>query len=356
MMGCPVAACLQLTARRSFEKIIRLAQAVSASCGFFLGVHVFRKSPALHVFLPFVLVVFVFLNWNQPGVETGEEIGVSLPLIVTDFKKEPLPIIFSQASSGEDLIAQLKEMQLWELSSRTEVPRIVFKGFPARLDLLEVATKKRTFLHTLLPVTMVALGEIEQERSRLQEILAGIDSGSDSVPVVAESAVLSGEERDFLLVLAEKYRTERISELIGRVDVLPVSLIMAQGAIESSWGSSRFATEGNNLFGVWTWGEKGMIPLRREEGMRHKVAIYDSILDSVRAYILTLNRLPAYKDLRKLRRRTMDSGGLAAGLLPYSERGSEYVRDVQRLINYNRLKTYDRCVLAEDARVSNRQG
>ncbi|MBE9519635.1 MAG: glucosaminidase domain-containing protein, partial [Proteobacteria bacterium] len=89
--------------------------------------------------------------------------------------------------------------------------------------------------------------------------------------------------------------------------------MLAQGALETSWGRSRFAREGNSIFGMWTWKTKGIVPLKREEGKTHKVKAYDSILDSVRAYQLTLNRLDHYEHLRNLRLETYDSLILAEG-------------------------------------------
>jgi Bax protein len=93
---------------------------------------------------------------------------------------------------------------------------------------------------------------------------------------------------------------------------------------------------------MWTWGGQGIIPLKREDGKQHKVAAYNSILESVRAYILTINRLPAYKHLRELRVQTSDPIILAEGLLNYSERREAYVDDLQKIINHNRLRDFDR--------------
>jgi Bax protein len=132
---------------------------------------------------------------------------------------------------------------------------------------------------------------------------------------------------------------------VKRVDVVPLSLLLAQAALESSWGTSRFAREANNLFGIWTWGEKGLIPLDREEGMTHKVAIYDSILDSVRAYLTMLNRLPPYLQFREIRRQSRNPLKLAEGLVYYSERGDSYVWELQNLIESNNLHRYDDCYL-----------
>ncbi|MCA1765037.1 MAG: glucosaminidase, partial [Desulfobulbaceae bacterium] len=103
----------------------------------------------------------------------------------------------------------------------------------------------------------------------------------------------------------------------------------------------------NNLFGVWTWGEKGIVPESREEGKNHKVAAYDTVLESVRAYILNLNRLAAYSELRRIRKYTMNPLKLADGLFYYSQRRNSYVWEIKDLIKFNNLTKYDKCFLAD---------
>lgn len=260
------------------------------------------------------------------------------------------PVTSIEVGSPRALMRQLKELDLWELEEFSEVPPVVFTNFPKRLGELNVGAKKKIFLHSLLPVALVAMAEVEQERAKLQMVLGklGDDNGivfSNEQPDWQER--LSNKEKIFIRTLTEKYRTKKAIELLDRVDVLPVSLILAQGAFESFWGTSRFAREGNNLFGMWTWGEQGIIPARREAGKTHKLAIYGSILEAVREFVLTLNRLPAYEDLRKIRQNTMDSMTIADGLFYYSERGSAYIADIKTIIQHNDLTKYDSFVLAD---------
>lgn len=258
-------------------------------------------------------------------------------------------------SSGE-LIELLKSRGLWQEAPGTEIPPVLVASYPSDLNLLDAETKKKAFLHTLLPITMIVQEEIYQERGFLLAVHEKIDGRRlDISDLKNKSSWPEGFTRTeviFLRSLAKKYRTTMLKELLLRVNVVPVSLVMAQAAIESSWGDSRFVSEGNNLFGIWTWGKNGIIPARREKGKTHKVASYDSILDSVRAYHLTLNRVQAYRRLRKIRQRTMDSVALAEGLLYYSERRHKYIADVKAVIEMYDLQRYDHCVLA-DSRQAN---
>lgn len=253
--------------------------------------------------------------------------------------------------SSEKLVEKLRALALWDVSPRAEVPPVVFAQFPDDFDRIDFDLKKRVFLHTLLPVAMVANAEVEQERATLLSLLDKLGD-CDPDQLLADRAAeiktsgLSRNELYFLHQLSDKYRTVRMEELVRRVNVVPVSLILAQGALESSWGGSRFASEGNNLFGVWTWGKSGMVPQRREAGKQHLVAMYDTILDSARSYLLMINRQAAYREFRALREQTMDSLQLANGLLRYSERRDDYVAGLQSFIQQNRLQQYDECVLS----------
>jgi Bax protein len=230
------------------------------------------------------------------------------------------------------------------LYSPNDLQGLTIQRFPSDLGYRDVSSKKQTFFQLLLPSILIALKEVKEERQRLLELIEKI-SFQPSLKLSSENRLwqsnLSPDEISFLLTLSKKYRSHEASELIRKINGYPVSLILAQGAIESSWGTSRFAVQGNNIFGVWTWGEKGIIPYQRDEDKTHKVAVYDSILESVRDYLLTLNRHYAYGDLRQYRMQTKDSLVLAEGLKAYSERREEYVSDVKRVIESNNLQYYD---------------
>ncbi len=255
------------------------------------------------------------------------------------------PVTAIEVDTPRAMIMQLKKRGLWELGGEdaSEIPQLVFVNFPNRLSEMSVGVRKKIFLHALLPVALVAMAEVEQERAELQVILGKF---ADQDIVFSEDQTawqerLSAKEKKFIRTITAKYRASKASVLLDRIDVLPVSLVLAQGAFESFWGTSRFAREGNNLFGMWTWGERGIIPARRDPGKTHKLAIYGSILDAVRNFVLTINRLPAYKHLRQIRKKTKNSLTIADGLTYYSERGNAYIADVKTIIRVNDLTRFD---------------
>jgi uncharacterized FlgJ-related protein len=169
---------------------------------------------------------------------------------------------------------------------------------------------------------------------------------------------VTSEEQAWLSELAAKYKvlesaSERLgndafAELLMRVDIVPPSLALAQAASESGWGTSRFAAQGNSLFGQWTWG-KGLKPAEQRTSKLgdYRIEAFDSTGQAAYSYALNLNTGRAYHDLRlkraDLRRRNLRISGtvLAETLLHYSERGQAYVDELKALIRNNRLDGSD---------------
>ena len=200
-----------------------------------------------------------------------------------------------------------------------------------------LSERQMAFLKRLLPVVERENARLGARRTRLLYLLKK-----------AETRQLTEPERTQLHQLARHYRVSgnplseqpARDELRERIDVIPKSLVLAQAANESAWGSSRFAREGNNLFGIWTYDrDKGIVPKHRAAGKRHLVRRFDSIDEGVRYYMHTLNSHPAYQTLRQLRAQARARGErpqgveLAAGLTRYSARGEEYVRLIRELIH-----------------------
>jgi len=236
--------------------------------------------------------------------------------------------------------------------SASHVPSLVTSlpaRLPASLAALDDEDQRKVFIDLLLPTVMVALDEVKQER---QQLLAIIDElgGLSAIPsFVADDPLwqqkIGTDKANFILRLTLKYRTERAKELVGMVNVLPPSLIIAQGALESGWGVSRSALEDHNLFGMYS---TSSLLIGSQEGAKSpKIVEYESVLDSVRSYVLNINRLSAYKELRKLRRQTLDSMQIAEGLSQYSERKELYIADVKKIIIRNKLQDFDTLIQSE---------
>jgi Bax protein len=135
------------------------------------------------------------------------------------------------------------------------------------------------------------------------------------------------------------------------MDEVPVSLALAQAAKETGWGTSRFAQEGNALFGQWTWSGEGLKPKEAEKSEGHKVMKFNVLQASVRAYQRNLNTHKTYKEFRLARAKLRDSGEpldsivLSQYLDKYAETGQQYVKIIQKIIKQNNLKDFDNAKL-----------
>lgn len=208
----------------------------------------------------------------------------------------------------------------------------------------DVSTKKQTFFSYMLPKIRQANDKILANRRLLLMIRDDLATGD----------ALDEDDVQFVSSLKARYKIKQktslrstIDDLLIRVDVVPESLVLAQAANESGWGTSRFAKQANNLFGVWCFSKGcGLTPKNRDEGLNHEVAKYESVQEGIIAYVHTINTNPAYIQLRHIRATTRSeehhfSGhALAEGLLKYSSRGIDYVRDIQQLIRVNDLQKY----------------
>jgi uncharacterized FlgJ-related protein len=248
----------------------------------------------------------------------------------------------------------------WQAGVR-EVPRLYITKVPSRWrdktsDDMPVVDKKRAFFRLLGPLVLHANELIQADRQELESIVATLRSGES----------ISPREETFIRETAVAYKVAEgkgdidISdqalqdELIRRVDTLPPSLVLAQGAEESGWGTSRFAVEGNALFGMWTWGDEGIRPeQQRSEHGDHKIASYKTPMESVIAYMRNLNTHRGYQTLRARRAELRSSGGkvtgweLAKTLTKYSERGQGYVDSLHGLMKTNVLMPTDDAYLGD---------
>ena len=234
--------------------------------------------------------------------------------------------------------------QRWQDGIR-EVPRVYLSSIPERWrsstsKTVTVQKKKELFFRLLGPLVLRANELVQAERAWLLE-----QKGAQLGPR--------------LQAMYKDYRVEegKFEELLTRVDSVPVSLVLAQAAEESGWGTSRFAALGNALFGQWTFG-KGMAPLqRREEKGEYSIAAFESLLDSVMAYMRNINSHPAYQELRRVRAATRHNGRAVSGhelaktLTSYSERGDDYIHTLHTIMRVNTLGATDSAYLADGAAI-----
>ncbi|MBL6863306.1 MAG: glucosaminidase domain-containing protein [Rhodospirillales bacterium] len=228
------------------------------------------------------------------------------------------------------------------------VPRIFLEKIPTDMsDIQRPKQKKEIFFKIVLPIILKANNKIITDRQRLLRI--GIETNS----LLGINAL----DKLWLAAMSDKYKTRRddVSQLLLRVDIIPPSIALAQAAEESGWGTSRFAIEGNALFGQWTYGvSNSLIPLGRDLGKKHRVKVFPTIFDAVKAYMHNLNTHNAYREFRKkrenLRKKNLPlfSEKLLGSLKNYSQRRDEYIKTVRSIISSNQLDIFDNAKLGGD--------
>lgn len=252
-------------------------------------------------------------------------------------------------------LARLLEKDMHEVDA---VPRTFLTKLPDHLpDLVDAKRRKQLFVSAMLPLILRANELIIADRGRLLAIKDRLENGE----------AVGKRQRIWLEPLAKRHRVkldkpatiDQIDRLLFRVDIIPPSLALAQAAIESGWGTSYFAQEGNALFGQWVWGdEEGILPRARDDGKTHRIRSFEYLLDSVRSYMTNLNRHKSYKGLRdrraELRTHNLVVTGtaLAPALVDYSERGTDYVSDILSIINFNDLDGLDSASLTDVSQAS----
>lgn len=214
---------------------------------------------------------------------------------------------------------------------------VILPDFAAIKD---VKSKKKQFFDFMRPAVV-------RENNALLAIRAKIKVWLEQVSL--ESA-LSEQETQELTALVKRYRVNKnasllsqLNELLVRVDVVPMPLVLVQAANESAWGTSRFSRIGLNFFGIWCFQEGcGMVPNGRNTGAKHEVAAFKSLDASVVHYFYNINSNNAYRVFRTIRTelrakdQALNPEVLATGLLPYSERGVDYVVDITKMLRQNK--------------------
>lgn len=228
------------------------------------------------------------------------------------------------------------------------VPQVFATDIPHHLASLPVPEKTSTFIRLLLPSVVKVNEDIEAVRA---EVIVLRDK-------VQEGGALTDEESGWLAALGQDYGVDDagiddvgFGDLLRRVDSVPVAMVMAQGIDESGWGTSRFAIEGNALYGQHL-SSKGGKSITSASG-KVKVAAFDDIYHSTASYIHNLNATRAYASFRETRERMRRENESITGLemvealSEYSERGLDYVDDLKSIIRHYKLDSYDDVSLAD---------
>jgi len=225
---------------------------------------------------------------------------------------------------------------LEDVRSKKLVKPVALTLLPNEIKMIENTKKRKEFfIQIVLPLILKENNNIRIDRKRLFSIINKSNN--------------TNLEKKWLEKKYKQYGipSKDLSILKIRMDEVPVSLALAQAAKETGWGTSRFAQEGNALFGQWTWSGEGLKPKDADQNEGHKVMRFNVLQASVRAYQRNLNTHKSYKDFRKARAELRDQGlpldslVLSEFLNNYAETGNQYVEVLKKIITQNNLKDFD---------------
>ncbi len=276
---------------------------------------------------------------GQP-LDTNPDEGEALNLKnlyedVFKFDHLPTDTIRLNASTIEQLFKDT-DYNLKDVRKTKLVKPITLSLLPEEMKMIESSKRKKNlFIKIILPLILEENNRIKLDRRKLFAILNKNKNTTS--------------EKNWLNLKFKQYGVSNkdLSTLKIRMDEIPVSLAIAQAAKETGWGTSRFALEGNALFGQWTWSGEGIKPAGADDDTTHKVMKFKILKSSVRAYQRNLNTHSSYKDFRLARaelrdnKMKLDSLILSNYLHKYAETGKEYVKILKQIIKQNNLIEFD---------------
>jgi len=228
------------------------------------------------------------------------------------------------------------DYNLQDVRKKKLVKPVALTLLPQEIKMIENTKKRKEFfIQIVLPLIIKENSNIRIDRKNLFKII------NKSNNTNLEKQWLGKKYKQYGVVPGD------LSSLKIRMDEIPVSLAIAQAAKETGWGTSRFAQEGNALFGQWTWSGEGLKPKEAKAGEGHKVMKFNVLQASVRAYQRNLNTHSTYRDFRRARAelrdlgKPLDSLELSKYLNKYAETGNQYVEVLQKIIKQNKLKDFD---------------
>jgi Bax protein len=274
---------------------------------------------------------------NKDDINEGDQILNEKDLLVDIFSLNEIETdsVRLNASTIKQLFDDTN-YNLKDVREKKLVKPVALTLLPNEIKMIENTKKRKEFfIQIILPLILKENNNIKIDRKRLFSII------NKSNNTKLEKKWMDKKYKQYGIP------SKDLSKLKIRMDEIPVSLAIAQAAKETGWGTSRFAQEGNALFGQWTWSGEGLKPKEAEKSEGHKVMKFNVLQASVRAYQRNLNTHSSYKEFRQARAKLRDKGvpldsiTLSKFLNEYAETGNEYVEVLQKIINQNNLKDFD---------------
>ena len=315
----------------------------------------------INILYLFVISLLFLLGFIGPGFWKMNSPNFKFVVFQRDLNKDTIIVNkevkfnFNNKYLSSDQINKKSKVIKWSnqvlrsIENQLPVPRMYFSSIPKNINEYKIFEKKKVFLSILLPIALRGNELALEERKRLK--VAFLTNNIYKIEYFAKKyKVKNFTKINFGSLNSLQLRNIK-KELLIKVNRVPVSMIIAQAIIESGWGSSRFAQEGNALFGEWTWKSNDGIKPNGNLDANFAVKSFKNISESLNSYILNLNRHPAYTEMRNYRSMMFKAGkditgyDTAAYLENYAEIGLAYVEKVNDMIKSNKLYKFENSVL-----------
>jgi len=230
----------------------------------------------------------------------------------------PMPVVYKAIQTPDDIEALTPPL----------IKPVAYTSVSSLAN-LQVSTKKQKFFDMILPAVLISKQRLEEKRQRLAKITANTNPAPDDQAWLAQQL--------------KRYKAKDVKQLASKLEDHPTSIILAQAALETGWGTSRFFLKGNNIFGVWSFNSKEprMRASQTRDGKVIYVKRYGSLIEAVDDYFITIARGGPFRKFRQARLQTKDPLELIKHLNYYSEIGDEYVKRLRSLITRNDMLRFD---------------
>ena len=316
---------------------------------FIFGHNSSRYAYDLYFFLiTLTLFILGFLVPKDKKSDQDQLLKKQYEFNITKLKKHSIEFTDEQINNN-DFVLEWSKKTLTQVHKKGTVSREFFNHIPKKMNEITTVDKKNIFISILLPIALRGNELVLEEREFIKDAISSNDLSQ--IEYFSKRYKIKDYKKINFAKLSVKQVEEIKSKLLIKVNKIPISMILAQAIIESGWGSSRFAKEGNALFGEWTW-QKG-IGIKPQEKLDANYAVknFSNISASLNSYILNLNRHEAYNEMRNYRNKKYRNGDPITGyeaanfLSGYAEIGYQYVTKVKDMIKFNKLERFENLVL-----------
>ena len=315
----------------------------------------------INTFFIFIACLLILVGFVGPDFWNKKSPKFNFLLVQRDLEKNDVIVnkldkfnlnknyLSSDQINEKDKVISWSNQIIKNTENQIPLARMYFPYIPKNIDQYNISEKKKVFLSILLPIALRG-NELVLEERKLMKV-AFLTNNIYKIEYFAKRYNVKNYKKINFGGLTSLQLNLIKKELLIKINKIPISMIIAQAIIESGWGSSRFAKEGNALFGEWTWKNNvGIKPKRNLDG-NFAVKSFENLLGSQISYILNLNRHTAYKEMRTFRALTLKIGKNFTGydaapfLENYAEIGLAYVVKVIEMIDSNKLHRFENSVL-----------